>query len=699
MLYADYIKQCNSIEDIIKFCESSVPIKFRPVPWKHPDLLHGIKLLESDDALNCYMSAYGDMHVTKCRAAMMNFPYDDINECIEIVDWGCGQGIGSATVIQCLSQRDMLKWVRKVTLIEPSYQAMQRALDNIKRLTLGAVEIETKNLFLPSQAIDIDKEKTVQTIGYRYNIVIHVFSNILDVQSIDIGMVAKLVAHSHGKHYVLCIGPKNRASYRIEEFCSVFGEQKYFSRIDSERYARTLNSGHYYTCMTRCFEYNGASIDLNRMSSVCKNNDPVFDEYNFELQIQNGVLSLQKARIAWRLRNILCQDDVMYIDADINDVTVDFLIVRPNKGIILINVFDDNLNKCQISSIENKNDEYENNCEYGSEYAHKLNKNSLIKVFDVVSYDKVLKAPFNYIKSCHNKINSAIEELLIKTVEDNRSFSLIKKVIIFPENSYEEIERFLYNHDAIRKHIYTYGKEFIEIKEVSHTLYRDVGLLDNITYFDEIIRRKLCQIISPSWHSFQEGRIDIKPEGPQKNLSESKKILQKICGVAGSGKTQVLAFRVVNALKRTGGNILVLTFNITLVNYLKLRLSEIREDFPWGKIEIYNYHHFFKIQAQRYSLNTRINSYDNERFFDQSKIKQKYSAIFIDEVQDYKPEWLHIIQKNFLSEHDGEMVVFGGAKQNVYERPLDSNGDIRLGVFPGTWNRKLCTSRRLLQLF
>lgn len=107
-----------------------MPLEIKGRPWTHPELKHGINLLASEVALNCYMSAYGDMHATKCRAAMMNFPFNDIQGTIEIVDWGCGQGIGSATIIEVLRQRDMLQWLRKVTLIEPSLSAIERANDS-----------------------------------------------------------------------------------------------------------------------------------------------------------------------------------------------------------------------------------------------------------------------------------------------------------------------------------------------------------------------------------------------------------------------------------------------------------------------------------------------------------------------------------------------------------------------------------------
>ena len=664
MPYAEDIKQCNSIDDIIDYCHNALPEEYKGRPWTHPELNHGINLLASDVALNCYMSAYGDMHVTKCRAAMMNFPFNDIQGSIEIVDWGCGQGIGSATIIEVLRQRNLFQWLRKITLIEPSHSVIERANDNIRTLTHGTVKIDVKNLFLPAN--DIVEGETLNSIGYRYNNIIHVFSNILDVTAIDLGIVAKMVASAQGKHFVLCIGPQNGAAYRIEKFCSVFGEQNYFSQINSVRYARTRRTAHPYTCMTRCFEYNGATIDLNKLALVDERHEAIYNEYDLRLQIQNHVLSSQKARVAWRLENILSVDDIMYIDAAVNEVAVDFIIVRPNKGILLLNIFEENLNECTLS--EDKK--------------------------EINVHGQLYQSPIDLINLCQLSIKDGIEELLMSTIEDNRNFSLIKKAVVFSENSIDEIKKFFEYQNNVFNFTFIFGKEIIENRDISQNLYTTIGFLYNNNAFDDVVRRKLARMISPSWHSYQEGRIDMQPIGAQKRLSESSITQQKISGVAGSGKTQVLAFRAVNAMKRTGGDVLVLTYNITLANYLKFRLSEIREDFSWEKIDVYPYHQFFRIRAAECQLHVEFSSYQNEAFFENSKGHKKYSAIFVDEVQDYTTEWLRIIMQNFLLVPNGELVVFGDPKQNVYQRPLDANGDIRLGIIGGQWNRQLTTSRR-----
>ena len=241
----------------------------------------------------------------------------------------------------------------------------------------------------------------------------------------------------------------------------------------------------------------------------------------------------------------------MYIDAVVNEVAVDFIIIRPNRGILLINMFEENLDNCTLS--EDKKEIETANCKY--------------------------QLPTNLINLCQTSIKDGIEELLMGTIEDKRNFGIIKKMIIFSENSIEQVKAFFDYNESPINYTYIFGKEFIENRAISVDLFKTLGFVFTNKIFDDVIKRKLAKIISPSWHSYQEGRIGIQPIGVQRKLSESSMTQQKISGVAGSGKTQVLAFRAINAMKRTGGNILILTYNITLANYLKYRLSEIREDF------------------------------------------------------------------------------------------------------------------------
>ena len=137
-----------------------------------------------------------------------------------------------------------------------------------------------------------------------------------------------------------------------------------------------------------------------------------------------------------------------------------------------------------------------------------------------------------------------------------------------------------------------------------------------------------------------------------------------------------------------------MTYNKTLSNYLRYRINDVRADFYWNKLHISHYHHFFKEQAQTIGKHVYFNSFDDTYFFDGKENDiEHFDAIFIDEVQSYKSEWLQILYNKFLKEN-GEFVVFGDPKQNIYNRDTDSNGDIRIGVIGGEWNRQLSKCHR-----
>lgn len=184
-----------------------------------------------------------------------------------------------------------------------------------------------------------------------------------------------------------------------------------------------------------------------------------------------------------------------------------------------------------------------------------------------------------------------------------------------------------------------------------------------------------------------------------------------MCGLAGSGKTIVLAGRAVNAHKRHGGKVLVLTFNITLGSYIHDKISAIREDFSWSYFDISNYHRFITGSLNNSGIGIEIPEnlqykgkdsavakriaierdryfeteyYSNLRILDGAEIKTKYDTILIDEIQDYKPEWIKIIRSYFLEE-DGEVLIFGDEKQNIYKRALDEERRSKVVEGFGRW--------------
>ena len=170
---------------------------------------------------------------------------------------------------------------------------------------------------------------------------------------------------------------------------------------------------------------------------------------------------------------------------------------------------------------------------------------------------------------------------------------------------------------------------------------------DNRYFTDNLCKNVLELITSKGWHSYKEGNESITPTKRQRELAQSKSVDQKIKGVAGSGKTQVLAWRAVNAQVRTGGRVLVLTFNLTLVNYIKYRMSQVAADFNWSQFDITNYHQFFKSQANNHNLKPYIDDWDDENFFERYKNRtMRYDTILFDEAQDYRYAWYLVIKNS-----------------------------------------------------
>lgn len=201
--------------------------------------------------------------------------------------------------------------------------------------------------------------------------------------------------------------------------------------------------------------------------------------------------------------------------------------------------------------------------------------------------------------------------------------------------------------------------------------------------FPESIYEEFKRHLQPPYHTLEQGK-EISYTKKQLELSVSVNKHQKIKGVAGCGKTLILAKRAVNAHKRHADEVLILTFNISLRSYIKDMISNVRENFSWENFTILHYHLFFSVIANQLNLEIEsLDDYDNEDFFINSKTK-RYKTVLIDEIQDYKEEWIRLVKKSFLEE-DGELVVFGDEKQNLYNRSLGEDKKPNTTIVGG-WN-------------
>lgn len=219
----------------------------------------------------------------------------------------------------------------------------------------------------------------------------------------------------------------------------------------------------------------------------------------------------------------------------------------------------------------------------------------------------------------------------------------------------------------------------------SHVLFTD-------DIYDDLKRR----LLPPEFVKSQAERIVFDKK--QLPLTYSEASLSKVKGVAGCGKTTILAQRAINALSRHGERVLILTYNITIRHYIRDAISRLYGKKVAQEIEIIHYHAFIKSQMNEHNISfteemKRFRGTEKEKIskvFKNSKLFEgvnvtKYATILLDEVQDYEPDWIKIIRNNFL-EDNGEMVLFGDQSQNIYERD-DSKRESSLVNGFGTWEK------------
>ena len=404
----------------------------------------------------------------------------------------------------------------------------------------------------------------------------------------------------------------------------------------------------------------------------------------------------------------------IYFQPFLNGDRPDIILMQKNVGIAIIEVKDWNLDLYKV----NKNNDW------------------------FLKQDNIpIKSPFQQVYSYRdNLFNLHINGLLKTKVLKPHFFGRIRTYVYFHNTSKQDIQNFYkqilddyknkeqkYHDDFKSKGLqYTeYIKKLDFLKKRKENLEQDTKYsmigngniekiklpLDNSNLFTDAIYKEFQRYLQPPMHTFEHG-IELKYTKKQNKLIVSQPIHQKIKGVAGSGKTVVLAKRAVNAHKRHKDRVLILSYNITLGRYIHDRISDVREEFNWGNFYITNYHQCVKLLLNNSEVKIEIpeniqniinsisddeekeiyiDNYLEEEYFSNSNLFEsnkdkiyKYKSIFIDEIQDYKPEWIKIIRAYFL-EKDGEMVLFGDEKQNIYDRELDTERKIKTVQGFGKW--------------
>ncbi len=370
----------------------------------------------------------------------------------------------------------------------------------------------------------------------------------------------------------------------------------------------------------------------------------------------------------------------IYFNPMLNGDRPDIVILRKGFGVLIIEVKDYHLESYKLDERKNW----------------------------VVKYNNTtIKSPISQVlKYKENLYNLHIPQLLEKQIINFRFLNIVSCAIYFHNASKLEIENLLvapYKYDVKYQKFLKYNINFIGNENLNEsdfdTLLRTIKLKSNHTQalFSDELYTSFKRFLSPPLHLIENGK-NIQYSRRQIEIIHSQNRQQRIKGVVGSGKTTILAARAVEAYKRTKGKILILTYNITLKNYIHDKISQVRAEFPWENFIILNYHTFINNELNNLGVDVsvpekfnelsleqkekyfEINYYSSKQLFAENAEKiVQYDAIFIDEIQDYKRPWMEIIKEFFLVD-GGEYVLFGDVKQNIYNNNQTEFKDVNTNV-------------------
>lgn len=203
-----------SIKTIQEAASKALPLKYRSAPWCYTN--QGRRIYDKELELNCYLAAYAAWHKGKLEKAFQQLPDNALSGNINIVDWGCGQGIASIFLYDYLRINNIKCNIHAIKLIEPSEIALQRAESLIKRIDKHT-QIEVYNKKLD----DVSKEEVLFNRQYT---TFHLFSNILDIEGINLKHLSEILyANSKYDNYIMCVSPfYPSGNRRIEAFLRYF---------------------------------------------------------------------------------------------------------------------------------------------------------------------------------------------------------------------------------------------------------------------------------------------------------------------------------------------------------------------------------------------------------------------------------------------------------------------------------------------
>ncbi len=272
--------------------------------------------------------------------------------------------------------------------------------------------------------------------------------------------------------------------------------------------------------------------------------------------------------------------------------------------------------------------------------------------------------------------------------------SVVRSVVILPEFSTVDANKLLARHRVTKNEMYVRVFGGDEMETSIEGIVRDGNTQPPTPASIERLRRHLAEA-----DSVREFRVPIKLSGDARNLANnpSGARRRRARGPAGCGKSFGLAARAAR-LAADGKQVLILTFNTTLSNYLRTLVNARCKEYRANPTSVTctNFHGFCQrlVDDAEQAGFTTIAPPDM-KWFDaivvraeqalEAGFRRQFDAVLIDEGQDFTLDWWNMLRHRVVRE-EGEMLLVADPTQDVYDKQAWTDEEQMRGAgFSGPW--------------
>ncbi len=368
----------------------------------------------------------------------------------------------------------------------------------------------------------------------------------------------------------------------------------------------------------------------------------------------------------------------MYIQPHLNGLRPDFVLLNPNAGIAVFEVKDWDLTAL----------------DYYVDYSGTGEPRLMARQKSGNSFSRQCDNPVNKIRLYKDELFG----LYCPRLKDNSGLAVITAGIIFTRSPRAQVQKlfapFRDRDDGIAKYPQYYplsGSDDVQSGNIAH-LFPEWWRTSSKSMCEDTANDLRGWLKEPAFSREQREPLEMNNQQRRLATTRTSSGYRRLKGPAGSGKSLVLAARSAE-LATEGKEVLVCSFNITLLNYLRdLAARHVgRQRVVRRRITFLNFHSWCKRvclatgHEQAYKELWGDSSEDRElstnavlenrmaqlvqRIYngqsqDSGTTPLFYDAILVDEGQDFRLNWWQTLRK--AGKDGGEMLLVADKTQNIY---------------------------------